>query len=54
MDVFCILILFKEISDNVHPSTEQQAQSNIADLVQTISQSMENMMVDIHEDPEDG
>src|ERR1700760_4366051 len=47
---YCIFILCKEISDNLHPSIEQQAESNIPDLVQTISQSMEYMMVDIDED----
>ena len=46
MDVLCIFILFKEISDN-------QAESNIPDLVQTISQSMKYMMVDIDEDAEE-
>jgi len=53
MGVFCIFILYKEISANLHPSTEQQAESNISDLVQTISQSMEHMMADIDEDPEE-
>ena len=53
MDILCIFILCKEISDNLHPSTEQQAESNIPDLVQTISQSMEYMMVDIDEDAEE-
>ena len=53
MGVFCIFILYKEILANLHPSTEQQAESNIPDLVQTISQSMEYMMVDIDEDPEE-
>ena len=46
MNVLCIFILFKEISDN-------QAESNIPDLVQTISQSMKYMMVDIDEDAEE-
>ena len=45
MDVLCIFILFKEISDN-------QAESNIPDLAQAIFQSMECMMVDIDEDAE--
>ena len=53
MDVLSIFILCKEISDNLHPSTEQQAESNINDLVQTISQSMEYRMVDIDEDAEE-
>ena len=53
MDVLCIFILCKEILDNLHPSTEQQAESNIPDLVQTISQSMEYMMVDSDEDAEE-
>ena len=53
MDVLCIFILCKEILDNLHPSTEQQAESNIPDLVQTISQSMEYRMVDIDEDAEE-
>ena len=53
MDVLCIFILCKEISDNLHPSTEQQAESNIPDVVHTISQSMEYMMVDIDEDAEE-
>ena len=44
--VLCIFILFKKISDN-------QAESNIPDLVQTISQSMKYMMVDIDEDAEE-
>ena len=46
MDVLCIFILFKEISDN-------QGESNIPDLVQTISESMEYMMVDFDEDAEE-
>ena len=46
MDVLCIFILFEEIPDN-------QAESNIPDLVQTISQSMEYMMVNIDEDAEE-
>jgi hypothetical protein len=51
----CILYFnfISEISADLHPSTEQQAESNIPDLVQTISQSMEHMMVDIDEDPEE-
>ena len=53
MEVLCIFILCKEISDNLHPSTEQQAESNVPDLVQTISQSMEYRMVDIDEDAEE-
>ena len=53
MDVLCIFILCKEISDNLYPSTEQQTESDIPDLVQTISQSMEYMMVDIDEDAEE-
>ena len=53
MDVLCIFILCKEISDNLHPSTEQRAESNVPDLVQTISQSMEYKMVDIDEDAEE-
>ena len=48
-----IFNLCKEISDNLHPSTEQQAESNVPDLVQTISQSMEHGMVDIDEDAEE-
>ena len=40
-DVLCTFNLYKEISDNLHPSTEQQAESDVPDLVQTISQSME-------------
>jgi len=51
MGEFCILTLCKEISDNLHPSTEQQAESN--DLVQATSQSMEYRMVDVDEDPEE-
>ena len=49
----CIFNLCKEISDNLHPSIEQQAESNVPDLVQTISQSMEYRMVDIDEDAEE-
>jgi hypothetical protein len=52
MGVFCIFILYKEILANLHPSIEQ-AKSNIPDLVQSISQLMEYMMVDIDEDPEE-
>ena len=53
MDVLCIYILCKEISDNLHPSSEKQAESNIPDLVQTISQSMEYRTVDTDEDAEE-
>jgi len=53
MGGFCIFILYKEISANLHPSSEQQAESNIPDVVQTISLSMEHMMVDIDEGPEE-
>ena len=53
IDVLCIFNLYKEISDNLHPSTEQQAESSVPDLVQTISQSMEYRMVDIDEDAEE-
>jgi len=53
MGVFCIFILYKEISANLHPSTEQQVESNSPDLVQTISQSIEHMMVDIDDSPEE-
>jgi len=51
MGALCILTLCKEISDNLHPSTEQQAECN--DLVQATSQSMEYRMVDVDEDPEE-
>ena len=53
MIVLCNFILCKEISDNLHPLTEQQAESNVPDLVQTIYQSMEYRMVDIDEDAEE-
>ena len=46
MDVLCIFILFKKILDN-------QAESNIPDLVQTIYESMEYMMVDFDENAEE-
>ena len=52
-DVLCIFKLCKEISDNLHPSTEQQAESNVPDLVQTNSQSMEYRMVEFDEDAEE-
>jgi len=51
MGALCILTLCKEISDNLHPSTEQEAECN--DLVQATSQSMEYRMVDVDEDPEE-
>ena len=53
MDVLCIFILCKEISDNLHPQLSSKQKVIFLIWFKTISQSMEYRMVDIDEDAEE-